>query len=190
VNRYTASVFIFIFISFATGCVLFGLIDLAAYILNFSDKFILLLDLASVVISIYVGLHIAFNRFKKNKPWNLTPLNKSIIFVFLFLAIQLTFETVLYGIFSRVLGGGSLPPMSIIYFLAISNHITHLPMSALSDKFLTPWAEHLYFIILFVNSIIWAAFFYLLLRVAAKIKSHHVNNPPRSDKSKTGFFGT
>jgi len=153
-NRFAAAVLTFIFFWAFVGPVCVGLLTLFALatglVSDISQGATLWTVQTGSLIGTFLGLFFAAQRIRRNAPWELTLLRKTVIFGCVYYVLQALWLLFLYA----VSNGGEAGPAGMFV-----DFVVRFPASILD----TGPKEHLtlHYLGLFISSAFWAAVFYL-----------------------------
>jgi hypothetical protein len=151
-NRFAAAVITFVFFWAFVGPVCVGLLTLFALatglVSDISQGASLWTVRTGSLIGTFLGLFFAAQRIRRNAPWELTLLRKTVIFGCIYYVLQALWLLFLYA----VSGGGDAGAAGLFV-----DFVVRFPASILATS-----KEHLtlHYLGLFISSAFWAAVFY------------------------------
>lgn len=167
-NRFAAAVITFVFFWAFVGPVCVGLLTLFALatglVSDISQGAALWTVQTGSLLGTFLGLFFAAQRIRKNAPWKLTLLMKSVIFGCVYYVAQALWLLFLFAVSGGQGAGGAGSAVDFIVRFPASF------LSAGSKESLT-----LHYAGLFISSAFWAAVFYLAARYVQKRREGHVS---------------
>jgi hypothetical protein len=155
-SRYLRGFLIFLFFWYFVGPVIGGIIHLSAGIVGITDFHSgpgTWANSAGSLIGAAIGLFFAVRRIRTNTPWKMTAYRRALMFACFYFVFQELWIVFLFGI------GELLSPAKALKTILVAlNYVIRFPSAFFSQGYWT----------LFIDSLCWAAGFYLVLKIIEK----------------------